>query len=43
MNLHSVVKKGREFSCQIDLDLETEFDGEMKITENTRNLKRIAK
>ena len=27
----------------MDLDLETEFDGEMKDTENARKLKRIAK
>ena len=24
---HSVVKEAREFACEIDLDLETEFDG----------------
>ena len=40
---HSVVKKAREFARQIDLYLETEFDGEMKNTENARKLKRIAK
>ena len=39
---HSVVK-AREFTREIDLDLETEFDGEMKNTENARKLKRIAK
>ena len=40
---HSVVKEAREFAREIDLDLETEFDGEMKNTENARKLKRIAK
>ena len=40
---HSVVKKAREFAYEIDLDLETEFDGDMKNTENARKLKRIAK
>ena len=40
---HSVVKEAREFACEIDLDLETEFDGEMKNTENAQKLKRIAK
>ena len=39
---HSVVKEARELACEIDLDLETEFDGEMKNTENARKLKRIA-
>ena len=39
----SVVKEAREFACEIDLDLETEFDGEMKNTENAQKLKRIAK
>ena len=37
---HSVIKEAREFAREIDLDLETEFDGEMK---NTKNLKRIEK
>ena len=41
--LHSVVKEAREFARKIGLDLETGFDGEMKNTENVRNLKRIAK
>ena len=41
--VHSVVKEAREFEREIDLDLETEFDGEMKNTENARKLKRIAK
>ena len=27
---HSVVKEAREFAREIDLDLETEFDGELK-------------
>ena len=40
---HSVVKETREFEHEIDLDLETEFDGEMKNTENARKFKRIAK
>ena len=41
---HSVVKKKvREFVCEIDLDLETEFDGEMKNMGNAWKLKRIAK
>ena len=40
---HGKEKEAREFACEIDLDLETEFDGEMKNTENARKLKRIAK
>ena len=40
---HSVIKETREFAREIDLDLQTEFDGEMKIMENARKLKRIAK
>ena len=40
---HSVGKEAREFVREIDLDLETGFDGEMKNTENARKLKRIAK
>ena len=40
--LHSVVKT-KKFAREIDLDLETEFDGEMKNTENAQKLKRIAK
>ena len=40
---HSVVKEAREFAGEIDLDLETEFYGEMKNTKNARKLKRIAK
>ena len=39
---HSVVKEAREFAPEIDLDLETGFDGEMKDTENAGKLKRIA-
>ena len=39
----SVVKKARKFAHKIDLDLESEFDGYMKDTENARKLKRIAK
>ena len=41
--LHSVVKDVREFAGEIDLDLKTEFDGEMKNTENAPKLKIIAK
>ena len=40
---HSVVKEAGEFVRVIDIDLETQFDGEMKNTENARKLKRIAK
>ena len=40
---HSVIKEAREFAREIDLALQTEFDGEMKIMENARKLKRIAK
>ena len=40
---HSVVKKAGEFAYEIDLDLETDFDEEMKNTENARKLKKIAK
>ena len=40
---HSVVNEAREFAREIDLDLETEFDGETKNTENARKSKRIAK
>ena len=40
---HSVVKKAKKFAREIDLDLETEFDGEIKNTENAQKLKRIAK
>ena len=40
---HSVVKEGGEFAFEIDLDLEIDFDGEMKNTENARKLKKIAK
>ena len=39
---HSVVKEAGRFVREISLDLETEFDGEMKNTENARKLKRIA-
>ena len=39
---HSVVKEAKTFVCEIDLDLETEFDGEMKNKENAQKLKRIA-
>ena len=40
---HEKEKEAREFAWEIDLDLETEFDGEMMNTENARKLKRIAK
>ena len=40
---HSVVKEARKFALEMDLDLETEFDREMKNMENVQNLKRIAK
>ena len=40
---HSVVKEAKEFAREIDLDLETEFDWEMKNTENAHKLKRIPK
>ena len=40
---HSVVKEAREFVREVDLDLETQFDGEMKNTENAQKLKIIAK
>ena len=38
-----VVKESREFAREIDLDLKTQFDGEMKNMENAQKLKRIAK
>ena len=41
--LHSVVKEAREFAREMELDLEIEFDREMKNTENARKLARIAK
>ena len=31
---HYAVKEAREFAHEIDFDLETEFDGEMKNMEN---------
>ena len=40
---HSVVKEAKKFTREIDLDLETEFNGEMKNMENVQKLKRIAK
>ena len=40
---HSIVKEARKFAREIDLDLETEFNGEMKNMENAWKLKRIAK
>ena len=40
---NSVVKETKGFAREIDLDLETELNEEMKNTENVRKLKRIAK
>ena len=40
---HSVIKESKKFARKIDLDLETEFDREMKDTENPQKLKRIVK
>ena len=40
---HSVVKEAKKFAHEIYLDLETEFDWEIKNTENAQKLKRIAK
>ena len=40
---HSVLKVAREFAREIDLDLETESDGETKNKENAQKLKKIAK
>ena len=40
---HSVVKEAKKFAREIDSDVETEFDGEIKSTENAQKLKRIAK
>ena len=40
---NSVVKEAKGFAREIDLDLETELNEEMKNTENVRKLKRIAK
>ena len=40
---HSVVKEAREFAREVDLDLETQFNGEMKNTENAQKLKKITK
>ena len=40
---HSVIKESREYAREMDSDLKTEFDGEMKNTENARKLKRIGK
>ena len=39
---HFVVKKATEFAQEIDLDLETDFDRDMKNMENALKLKRIA-
>ena len=39
---HFVVKRAREFAQEIDLDLETDFDRDMKNMENALKLKRIA-
>ena len=40
---YSIVKESREFAREIDFDLETKFEEDMKNTENVRKLKRIAK
>ena len=40
---HFVLKEAGEFARGIDLDRETEIDEEIKNTENSRKLKRIAK
>ena len=40
---HSVIKESREYAREMDSDLKTEFDGEMKNTENARKLIIIAK
>ena len=40
---HSVIKESRKCAREMDSDLKTEFDGEMKNTENARKLKRIGK
>ena len=40
---HSVVKETRQFANKIDLDFKTEFDEEMKNTENAPKFKRITK
>ena len=40
---YSVVKEDKGFEREIDLDLKTELNEEMKNTENTPKLKRIAK
>ena len=40
---HSVLKVAREFAREIDLDLETELDGETKNKGNAQKLKTIAK
>ena len=39
---HFVVKKATEFTQEIDLDLETDFNRDMKNMENALKLKRIA-
>ena len=40
---HSVVKEAEKIASEIDLDLETEFDGEIKNTKNAQKLQRIAR
>ena len=39
---HTVVKETKTFAHENNLDLETEFDGEIKNKENAQKLKRIA-
>ena len=40
---HSVVKEAQRFARELDLDLETQFEGDLKDTENARKLKKIAR
>ena len=40
---HSVVKEARKFAREIDLVLETEFDGEMKNTEDVQKMFKSSK
>ena len=41
--LYSVVKQAKKFARELDLDLEIEFEGQLKVTENAKKLKKIAK
>ena len=40
---HSVVKEARKFAREIDLVLETEFDGEMKNTKDVQKMFKSSK